>query len=160
MDFSTLDFTLRRASATDAENIFAWRNNEWTRAMSLNSDSIEWENHKFWYENTLNSANNFLLIGELDKHSIGLVRFTVYQPGKVLASINLNPDFRGKGLGKLLLGESLKWLQHQHGEIGQIVAEIKSENLASISIFASCGFELDKEKTSGSVGIYIKGVGP
>lgn len=160
MDSNKLDFTLRKAFADDAEDIFEWRNNELTRAMSLNSVEIIWEDHKFWYENAINSPNEIILIGDSNKQSIGVVRFTRSQPERVLVSINLNPNFRGMGLGKLLLGESVKWLEREHGEIKKIFAEIKTENLVSIAMFKSCGFKFAEEQPSSFVDTYVRDIKP
>ena len=53
-------------------------------------------------------------------------------------SINLNPEMRGKGLASKLLFHSIK--KYREGNLIQLKATIKKENIASIKIFKKCDF--------------------
>ena len=55
-------------------------------------------------------------------------------------SINIQSDFRGKGLGKAFLLESIRQYLVAHPECNSISAEVIPNNLASCKMFEACGF--------------------
>ena len=60
-----MDFiSVRLASKSDIKDIYEWRNDKITRQMSINSNIVKWENHTKWFENSLSSNKNILIICE------------------------------------------------------------------------------------------------
>lgn len=94
-------------SDKDCSEIHEWRNDMVTRQMSLNSEIINYENHKAWFYDMLRSNTHVGLVGEINSKKIGIVHFKE-QNEQVFVSINLNPSFRGVGLSSELLAKSLK----------------------------------------------------
>lgn len=123
---------LRPADEDDCLDVWRWRNDPQTRAMSRTPDEVELAAHTAWFRGALRNPQMTLLIGETDAGKIGMVRFD--RGAETEVSINLNPDFRGQGLSHALLGAALATTG------GALVAEIKDENLASRRLFERAGF--------------------
>jgi len=123
---------LRPATENDLLDLWRWRNDPVTRAMSRTSDEVPLEAHSAWFRAALGNPAITLLIGETAEGKVGMARFDHGPETEV--SINLNPAFRGRGLSHVLLGAALV----RTG--GVVFAEIKDENLASRRIFERAGF--------------------
>ena len=123
---------VRRATAEDALDVLDWRNDEVARVMSRTQDMVEEAGHLAWFSEAINDPRRKLLIGEIDGDKIGMVRFDQGEETEI--SINLNPLFRGRGLGFALLSVALAYSS------GPVSAQIKEENLASVRLFERAGF--------------------
>jgi RimJ/RimL family protein N-acetyltransferase len=141
MNAAHVNLTLRRASERDSESLLDWRNDPTTRAFSVTSDDVTSEQHNVWLNKTLQDSGCLLLIGEIDCKPVGMVRINILDDlslGQV--SINLNPEFRGRGISIPLLRESLEFGAQTLHNITQFLAEIHVDNSASKKIFESVGF--------------------
>jgi RimJ/RimL family protein N-acetyltransferase len=125
---------LRKATEADALEVLAWRNDPLTRAMSRTHEEVSQAAHLAWFARVLADPRAILLIGELAGEKVGMVRFDCGAETEV--SINLNPAHRSRGLGYALLSQALAWAP------GEVVAEIRDENLASQQLFERAGFRL------------------
>tara|TARA_B100001063_G_C16554182_1_gene447590 strand:+ start:181 stop:642 length:462 start_codon:yes stop_codon:yes gene_type:complete len=148
------NFSVRLATDKDSKNIFDWRNDTLTRSMSHSNKIINWKEHKQWYASSLNSEDRLLIICEYDIfNKIAVVRFDLNESG-VLISINLNPNKRGKNLGKESLIKSIEFFSKKYPSTKKIFAEVKEENIASKKTFLGAGFE--KFKVENHIGYYLK----
>jgi len=150
--------TVRAALPGDGAAVFQWRNDPLTRAMSWQPEAVTQANHDIWFTNVLGSPRRHMMIAEMtapapvnDKR-VGVLRFdSTIEPQDFLpvsdnpaalshqVSINLNPVWRGQGLGQnLLLTGCRAFRGHGHG--GWLWAEIRRQNAASIKIFTAAGF--------------------
>lgn len=136
---------IRLANQSDSLDILQWRNNKISRKMSLNNNIITPDIHQSWFNKVLGDNSKILYIAELDNKKVGVCRFEFYKSKLVSeVSINLNPKFRGKGYGKRFLKSSiLKYIENNKNDI---IATVKSNNLASIRIFNYCGFKIIKNE--------------
>jgi RimJ/RimL family protein N-acetyltransferase len=134
------NFSLRAADIDDSEKILSWRNDEQTREMSLNSEEIVFDTHLEWFLAALASPVEHLYIGILDGEEIGIVRFSQIEGDSTVVGINLNPKYRGAGLGKKILSQGIEKLRHDLADSIQVTAEIRVDNIASILTFERCGF--------------------
>ena len=149
-----VDIKIRSANENDSIDIFEWRNDELTRQMSHTPEIIEWENHKRWYANSLDSESRILLICEDDHNKkIAIIRFDISELNAVI-SINLNPAQRVKGLAKSCLIRSIEFFSNEYLEIKNLIAEIKEDNIASQKTFMNIGFA--KYYLKDNVGFYKK----
>lgn len=128
---------LRRATAADALDLLAWRNDPLTRAMSRSHEEIGEAAHRAWLARALADPKVTLLIGEVGAEKLGMVRFDHLEPTKV--SINVNPAHRGRGHGYGLLSQALAQVE------GDVVAEVQDDNLASRRLFERAGFAMQNE---------------
>lgn len=131
------------ATQADSKDIWTWRNDALTRAMSITADEVDWALHSNWYGSSLEDKNRYLYIGYVKggDNKIGMCRFDV-DPEKFVAevSINLNPTMRGLNLSHKLLSAAIREFQiHLKFDL---TATIKKENKASIKCFTRLGFTL------------------
>ena len=137
------NISIKSATEEHSKAIWEWRNEATTRAMFLNQDLVPWENHQKWYKRVLINKDRHLYVGYTGDILFGMVRFDKCenQDHTYEASINLDPQQRGKGLGKLLLPKAIEHFWNQVADASLILAEIKRENVASKKAFENAGFE-------------------
>ena len=135
-----INFLVRIATAKDSKDIFEWRNDKFTREMSNETKIINWEEHKNWFNKSLNSKKCILLICEESSfNKIALIRFDILNIGAVI-SINLNPIERGKNLSKQCLIKSIIFFSNSSPFTKELYAEVKENNIASNKLFVGVGF--------------------
>lgn len=131
---------LRPAIAEDAEAVFTWRNDEEVRALSRDSEPVEWDDHLSWFSNCLVGANSeSVWIIEYENISIGSGRITKYEEDdRAEISIVLSEEYRGNGYGS----EALKQLVHIVRGMGRLpVAWVRPSNARSLAAFKRAGFD-------------------
>lgn len=128
--------SVRPATAADAPIMFDWRNDESTRAVSLESGAIEWDSHIAWLDRVLDASSHRLFVGEIGARPVGVIRFDFSDSDRGEVSLYLDPSLHGLGLGPplLLAGEDAAGIQ----TIDATVIEI---NRASQILFTRCGYE-------------------
>lgn len=134
------EIIIREAENSDIQNIWEWRNSERIRLASLNPDRIEWDNHKQWFSAVLKDNSRILLIGEVNKQPVGVVRFDFSSQVEAEVSIFLVPEQIGKGLGSNLLRTSIAWLLRQRPKLKSVYASVKAGNDQSKKVFIKSGF--------------------
>lgn len=126
--------SVRRATAADAMDVLAWRNDPHTRAMSRDTGAVDEAAHLAWFAAALADPRRMLLIGEAGGAKVGMVRFDHADETEV--SINLAPEQRGRGLSRPLLMAAL-------AEVGgEVWAEVREANATSVRLFEGAGFQL------------------
>lgn len=130
---------LRSATVKDCMQIFTWANDEETRAASFSSTPISEEEHVRWYKEKISSPQDRLFMAIDDQeHAVGLVRFT-FEKKHATISVNLGPQFRGKGFGTALITQGCRQI-FATTDIETIDAFIKPENVSSKKSFAKAMF--------------------
>jgi RimJ/RimL family protein N-acetyltransferase len=132
---------LRRATSDDALDVLDWRNDPHSREMSRQKQIIATDAHLIWFAAALQDRQKLLLIGERGGEKVGMVRFDDAGRGVWTTSIAVAPACRGRGMGSLLLSNSVDFLV-RNAAVRQIDAEVMTENTASRRIFEKCGFVL------------------
>lgn len=131
-----------KVTHADMQGIYMWRNNPLNRKYSYNDKELDFEDHMHWFEKEVDSKESHYIIGYLGKMPLGVVRFA-YNDTSLLSTtilIYLVPGLHGLGIGELLLRSAIAWLYAKYRIFPKIIAEIKEENIASITIFERCGF--------------------
>jgi RimJ/RimL family protein N-acetyltransferase len=145
-----LPIKMRGADKDDCADLLRWRNDPLTRMMSRNQDIIELAVHEAWFQRLLSDSKSLLLIGEISKQSIGMVRFDGLQAENTWeVNVMLAPMHRNKGLSKDLLQAAIRYLRLfkeftrrlQEDELIDLIAEIKQDNAASKKLFENIGFK-------------------
>lgn len=136
-------------SSKYSELIWNWRNDPITREYSFCDKFITWEEHKIWYQKVLEDISTKLFIGEINDEPVGVIRFRNLRDNKSTYEININiaPIYRGKGIGKKLLKSSLIKIREYDHKIDTVIANVKTNNKASKSLFKKSGFTLVKNDT-------------
>jgi len=136
---------LRLANISDSQDMLAWRNDPVTRQFSFSTEEVSLKEHQSWFKKAIFDPNKVIYIAEKKSAKIGMVRLDKGEESAVI-SINLNPEFRGLGLSKSILFESIK--EFRKTNLLPIIAEIKHENVVSLKLFESCGFTKISEEKS------------
>ena len=126
--------------------VMAWRNDPRTLAASFDGAPKVWET--FWpdFRDSYFSQSRFPpLFALLDGARIGFIRFRPLGDPKggarrcVDISVNLAPEFRGRGLAAGLIEQAAD-LVRRSGGVDRIVAEIRDGNAGSVRAFEKAGF--------------------
>jgi perosamine synthetase len=130
---------LRRARATDVDLTFAWRNRPDIIRFGLSGRSVDWDEHRQWFAETLREHERLLLVVEAEGGQIGQVRFDWEDDYTCEVSIYLLPEWTGRGLGVVALRNACAEALTVR-KTTRIFARIKHDNLASLSAFRRAGF--------------------
>lgn len=141
------ELRVRLADFTDSADIFMWRNDETTRAMSHSTDLVGWEEHGAWYRATLNNPQCYVLIClcATTHEKVAVVRLNVANKAAMI-SINLSPVMRGKGLAGICLSDAIAYFASLNTGVACIEAEVKPINVASCKAFEKASFCVDEER--------------
>jgi RimJ/RimL family protein N-acetyltransferase len=133
--------TFRKATLADVKLYFDWANDTIVREQSYNSSTIDFENHKKWFETKLEDDSCMLLLFQNEeKSNIGQIRIQKENVKEALIGISIAAEHRGKGLAKeMLLLASDYFLENNKGYL--INAYIKKQNISSKQVFEKAGFE-------------------
>lgn len=131
---------IRSAIQEDSERLYEWRNHPTIRAMSRNSESINWEDHQKWFDNVLTSQERLLLIGQRDGAPVGVVRFDIVGD-QAEVSIYIVPSIKESGVGRALLHGAEGWLAANRPEISKIRAYVLGGNQRSQNLFLGAGYQ-------------------
>ncbi len=139
-----MQINTRPADIKDLKDIWLWRNNPLTIKQSKEGSKITLQEHTKWYKECIINDSNYIFISEdSKKNKLGMTRFDIdKKKSSAIVSINLNPMFRGLGLGKDILQFGINAFRKSHKI--SLIAIIKKNNLASIKCFERCDFLIDR----------------
>jgi RimJ/RimL family protein N-acetyltransferase len=123
----------------DALAVLEWRNDPYAVALSKSGEAIDLDSHLTWFPKALANRDCRLFIAAEDGRRLGMVRFDRCGDAWTV-SINLAPAERRKGYGQRMLSKAMADVG------GRSLAEIRSDNLASIRLFERCGFRCVKRE--------------
>lgn len=131
---------LREAVIHDSQWLLDIRNDPRTREVSFQSDMISFEDHERWFYKSLYTSTRRIWIAEEENQRIGMVRLDLISADEAEVSINIDPKYRGRGLGcpilDLLPGAAERW----NPNIFLLKAQTKASNTASIRLFEKAGY--------------------
>jgi RimJ/RimL family protein N-acetyltransferase len=132
--------TLRRATSTDSELVFEWRNEEEARSASRSASAVKWEDHVSWFTERLSLLHHESLWIILNGSTpVGSARINQYEDDdRAEISIVLAPEHRNHGLGR----EAITKLADTARAMGRVpVAFVRPENRRSVNTFLAAGFD-------------------
>lgn len=138
---------IRRASEEDVNTTFDWASNKIVRKYSIQKGDIVFDEHKKWFLNKINTNDCVYFIAEVNKISIGSIRFDINNHNEALLSFLLEPKFHGKGYGKKILEKGCEELLKTR-QIAKIKGVVSVENIPSLKTFNSLGFSQVSEMDS------------
>ncbi|GEM_PF-5649794 len=133
--------TLRRAKSSDARFVFSLRNEKGVRQASFRSSLIPWAEHEVWYRRTLKHPDAVLYIVLAQGRPAGTVRADRKTRANGEVHIALWPEWRGRGVAAQALQRLITRVTQGHWKLKTLVARVKPENRASLSLFEHLGFE-------------------
>ena len=131
--------TLRRANINDKQQYFEWKNDEVVRQNALNSEIVDWETHKKWFNKKLKDRSSFLYVAHNMNHVIGQVRFDCCN-GKATISYSVSNNFRKRGFGYKMVQQAINKINEDFPSTKMIEAKVKESNIASNKIFLGLNF--------------------
>ncbi len=136
-----MEITVRPAQLDDAQKIWKIRNEPQARAVAASQDAIPLAPHIAWFNDKyFKRRDNFCFVGEVDGNVVGYCRFDL-DDDHYLNSIAVSSSMHGKGIGAILLDQSIKQLRADK----PIHAEVRKHNIASVKIFERNGFKKTSE---------------
>ena len=126
--------SLRKAENRDCNDLFKWRNDHRIRKWFFNTDKVSLANHRKWF----NKNKNNVLIAE-NEHKVMLGQFRWKVESYISVSVNLDPRFLDKGIGREIIKQGTNKLQRIYSK--KIVAEILDKNIASRKAFTKAGYK-------------------
>lgn len=128
---------IRSAQADDARRIWEIRNSPEALAVAASQEVVPLAQHIDWFNNKYFQGNgNSCFVSESDNRVIGYCRFDL-NTDKYTVSIAVDPSMHGKGLGTILLSQSIEQLRSSK----ILHAEVRKFNIASIKMFERTGFK-------------------
>lgn len=128
---------LRPMREEDLEDHWKWKSDPLTQKFSRTQPN--YEDHKLWFEETLNNPIRKVLIGILGQKKIGRVMFDRLNQDVSEIGVVIGKEFRGKGYGVQIIKEGTDEYLHTVG-VKKILAEVQVNNPASIRIFQKAGY--------------------
>jgi UDP-2,4-diacetamido-2,4,6-trideoxy-beta-L-altropyranose hydrolase len=143
-------FAFRPAEESDCRQVFAWANDPVIRGASFQPQAISWPEHEAWFARTLADPDTrFWIIMLHGDRPAGQVRFVSHNEEAVI-SISLAAEYRGAGLGSLVIGTACRRLSAATG-ISVVHARIRKDNMQSIKSFTRAGFVVESEEAVAGV---------
>lgn len=130
---------LRKAEWKDVDLLFEWANDSEVRSNSFNTDNIEYDDHKYWFEKCMLDKNIDIYVCNLDVDYVGQVRLN-YNGESAVISYSIDKKYRGRGLGDRLIKSIESNVKSTHPEISTLIGYVKIDNLASQRIFENNGY--------------------
>lgn len=132
-----------KANDSHLQKVYDLSNQEYVRRNSKNPDLILWEDHVEWFEKALIDPDIVFLVVLYNDQFAGQVRFII-ENDKATVNISLSEFVKGKKLSKSILMKSLDKLFCERN-IELVEAEIFADNIASVRLFESAGFTLQRK---------------
>jgi RimJ/RimL family protein N-acetyltransferase len=143
----------RRFKLLDIYEIFRWRNDYETISNSKSPGKIKFYKHLLWFLPRLNSEKfDGIILENLDQNKIGLVTFSQIGFDAYLISVNINPEYRRRGLAQNLITSAIEFMEFKSTNL---YAEIKETNIPSIKAFTSAGFVFFKQNEKGNISTFV-----
>ena len=141
---------LRKAQENDCELLWQWANDPEVREAAFNSENISWEDHQTWFLDKQNDPDCIQYIA-LNRHDnpIGQIRFDA-KDSVANIDYSIDKEFRGMGLGKMLLKRGIEHFCAQEEKPVKIQGLVKWKNTPSNRSFQDAGFlKIDEKHIDG-----------
>lgn len=134
-------FRLRPAMDEDCRDLWIWRNDPAVRKWCLTGGDIKYEDHEKWFKEKKDDKNvKIYILEESNTGKAGQARFDECGEDAYI-SVNLNPEYFGRGIGSKLIKTATSTYLEENPSIKEVIAEIKPDNIASVTAFQKAGYE-------------------
>lgn len=127
------NINLRNINSEDKWQLLTWRNQDYIRSVSANSDVIEADAHSKWFESKIGDRTKPVLICEWDNQPVGVIQIETWDPssrtgswGCYLGELNVHP---GLGAALVVLGGAFGFLALDATEMNAYVLSHNSNML-------------------------------
>lgn len=136
-----ITFILREVSMRDCELLYHWVNEKGVRENAFNSKYVSYDDHFLWMEKKLKDSRVKMYIAYFDKKAVGQIRIEFDVSGDGEIDYSIDPKYRGKGYGSMLLlmiADKLK--KEKYLSYKRLVGKVKFENTPSKKAFLNAKF--------------------
>ncbi len=135
------EMNLRPVEFEDAHLLLEWANDPEVRSSALNGETIEEAGHMRWLRGKLASSDTHMYIMQrADGTRVGQLRFDRVRDGEYEIDFSIAGEYRGRGLGKSILGLGIERLSKDLGATATLHATVKKNNPASAKAFLANDF--------------------
>ena len=138
---------LRPVQPQDSTQLLAWTNDPATRQQSFDPAPVPLAQHETWLASQLAQPECYLLLlaETIDTgEPVGLIRFALSlddeKDAPATLSYSLGPAYRGRGWAAPLLLAGTRAVLAAWPQVGQVLGEVKADNVASVRAFRRVGF--------------------
>jgi GNAT superfamily N-acetyltransferase len=142
-----VSYTIRAAYRGDTYQVYALLNREDVCMWNTKGSPVTWEMHEAWFDRYF-TDNGLLFLLDCDGAVGGEVHYDRGEENGVVgasAHIALQPEARGRGIGRWLLKSTMPHAYDKYGALF-LLAIIRPLNKKSIDCFTSCGFKYHSTK--------------
>ena len=132
-----MNFNLREIIYNDYPKLLEWVNDPDTRLNSINQGLVKIDEHIDYIKSILNSTTINQYILEIDGDGVGTIKDETLD-GCIEISYSINPKYRGKKLGILMMQLYL------YNRKGTFLCVVKQNNIPSIKMVERIGYKLDR----------------
>ena len=135
---------MRQVTPEDKKFLFQLINDSSVRSASFDTQNIDWKTHCQWFDSQL-LLKHLFFISLYEGVPCGYIRFEkrqeyVSHKGECLIlSLAVDPKFCRKHIATTMIRESYRLIV-QNTSFHRIYAQVKSDNIASLSLFEKCHF--------------------
>lgn len=134
------EYYLRNATIEDVDIIYEWANDKVVRENSFNSKEINYSEHRCWYNSKINSSSTLFFVMMCGDTPVGQVRLEL-KDKEALVNYSIASQYRGHGLGKLMMKLVEEKINLEYRDIEKLIAEVKQENDYSKNVFIKLGYK-------------------
>ncbi len=143
---------LRAAEEDDVVAFFNWANDPGVRSNAINTQPIQWPEHREWFARRIRSDASRLFVLEAAALPVGQIRFD-HLEGEARIDYSLDEIVRGRGWGQHLVTMGMDAMRKE-GPV-DFSATVKAANPPSHAVFRRLGFEAAHTDSAGST-VYRK----
>ncbi len=124
--------------------LFQWANDPEVRKHSFNPAPIPLEMHQRWFSSKLNNPDCLIYLATVNTAPAGMIRYDIKEDQAIISYL-LDKNFRGKGLGSLILTAGTVQLLKHRPDICRVIGHVQVTNIASSISFRKAGFTETKD---------------
>jgi RimJ/RimL family protein N-acetyltransferase len=129
----------RYARRGDESCLLVWANDPEARKQSFTRKRIAAAQHHQWFREMLADPRQRCFVILKGRRKVGLVRFSRRAPQKWEIHFNMNPRWRGKGMGRAFLRAGISRFHREFPRVS-LVAQVKPGNRRSLLCLAGNRF--------------------
>ncbi|MHA6247650.1 UDP-2,4-diacetamido-2,4,6-trideoxy-beta-L-altropyranose hydrolase [Pontibacter sp. CAU 1760] len=131
--------TFRQVREDDINLLFDWANDPEVRKHSFNPAPIAFENHSQWFRHIFQDEQTELYIAMIQGAPAAQLRFRIIECAATISYL-ISPEFRGKGLGHVVLQKGVAHLKLRRADVQTVEGLVQQANVASVRAFEKAGF--------------------
>ena len=147
---------IRLATLDDMEMVFGWRNSPEVIEQSTLQRTVSLPEHTKWFTETIRGDRRLLWIIEPNAGTVRVDKHDFHFGCYGLVSIYVLKEFQGQGKGTTSLISACRDAFAHWDDVMELQANIREDNLRSVSMFAACGFMLVHEAGQPGHALMVK----